>query len=202
MSDLGHDGARLHNAAIGLGSNLGRSLETLQKAWLDFQSYPSLIPVALSSPYRSKPVDMASANWFVNAAALIRTPLQPHPLLRLLHEIEQHHGRERKHSRYGHNDRTLDLDLLLYDDLIFFDGQLSLPHPRMRDRLFVMVPLAEIAGEIIYPGSGQTISTLLADLYRRQPQQKIVTIQWVKDFRDRLSKAGKKDCDRTIQLDI
>lgn len=177
-----NDDGPWHNVAIALGSNLGQSLATLQAAWLDIQSRPCLVPVALSSPYRSEPVGMDSANWFVNAAALIRTPLPPHDLLYLLQSIEQKFGRERNDTLHRYLDRTLDLDLLLYDDLVLCDGNLSIPHPRMSDRLFVLAPLAEIAGERFHPEQRQMIATLLAKLQRRHPQQKIEPIRWLTDF--------------------
>ena len=177
-----NDDGPLHNVAIALGSNLGQSLETLQAAWLDIQSRPCLKPVALSSPYRSEPVGMDSANNFVNAAAMIRSSLLPHDFLHLLHTIEKKFGRKRNATQHGHQDRTLDLDLLLYDDLILCDEHLSIPHPRMTDRLFVLVPMAEIAGGCVHPDSKETIATLLGNLQRRNPQQKIASIRWLNGF--------------------
>lgn len=125
---------------------------------------------------------MDSANWFVNAAAVIKTSLPPHDFLHLLQAIEHKFGRKRYDPPNRHQDRTLDLDCLLYDDLILCDEHLSIPHPRMTDRLFVLVPLAEIAGEGLHPDLGVTVSTLLAKLQSRHPQQKIEPIRWLIDF--------------------
>lgn len=177
-----NNGGPLHTVAIALGSNLEHPLATLQSAWLDIQSRPCLTPVALSSPYRSEPVGMDSANWFVNAAAVFKTSLPPHDLLHLLHTVEHKFGRKRYDTTHGYQDRTLDLDCLLYDDLILCDEHLSIPHPRMTDRLFVLAPLAEIAGECLHPHRRVTVATLLAKLQSRHPQQKIEPIRWLSDF--------------------
>lgn len=179
-----NDDGPWHTVAIALGSNLGPSLAILQAAWLDIQSYACIIPLVLSSPYRSEPVGMDSANWFVNAAALLQISLPPHSLLHLLHTIERKFGRKRYDSPGGYQDRTLDLDILLYDDLILCDEDLSIPHPRMTDRLFVLAPLAEIAGENLHPDHGESISTLLAKFRRHHPQQKIEPLLWLDDFPD------------------
>ncbi|MCL1980155.1 MAG: 2-amino-4-hydroxy-6-hydroxymethyldihydropteridine diphosphokinase [Proteobacteria bacterium] len=168
-----------HLAAIGLGSNLGQSRTILLAAWREMEDCPGLTPVALSSPYRSQPLDMISDNWFVNAAALVRTTLPPEGLLRLLQALEAQHGRRRASAGPAiHQDRTLDLDLLLYDDLRLVGERLVVPHPRMARRLFVLAPLAEIAAECLHPGWGKTIGTLLAELQRSSPDQQIERIAW------------------------
>jgi len=164
--------------AIGLGSNLGSPLAILRAAWLDLQGHPAIVPLALSSPYRSRPVDMESANWFVNAAALVRTRLTPHVLLHLLHTIEARHGRVRNPDAHGYQDRTLDLDLLFYGDLVLHADHLIIPHPRVEQRLFVLAPLVEIAGGRTHPLVGKTIGTLLADLKKDFANQMVERISW------------------------
>jgi len=167
-----------HEAAIGLGSNLGQSCAILQAAWQNLQAHPDIFPRALSSPYRSQPIDMDSANWFVNAAALIRTRLTPHSLLHLLQTIEARHGRLRNPQVHGCRDRTLDLDLLFYDELVLYDDYLIIPHPRMEQRLFVLEPLAEIAGNRSHPLSRKTMSALCADLKKNVGNQIVEKLSW------------------------
>lgn len=141
-----------HTAIIGLGSNLGPSISLLHAAWSNLQETPGVEASRLSSPYRSRPVDMDSPHWFVNAVGLIRTSLDPLALLRCLQTIETSFGRRRDPLVSGHQDRPLDLDLLLYDDWHLDSPQLVLPHPRMGERRFVLDPLLEILdGDILSP---------------------------------------------------
>jgi 2-amino-4-hydroxy-6-hydroxymethyldihydropteridine diphosphokinase len=161
-----------------LGSNLGDSLAILQAAWRDLQTLPATTPVALSSPYRSQPLAMESANVFINAAAIVRTRLVPSVLLDLLHAIEQRYGRTRDPDMTKYQDRTLDLDLLLYADLILNDGNLVLPHPRMTQRLFVLVPLAEIARDLIHPLCQKRIGVLLSERQKSLHDQETDRISW------------------------
>jgi len=157
-------GAVLHEAAIGLGSNMGHSEAILEAAWQDILAHPGIFPLAHSSLFHSQPVGMDSPNWFVNAAALVRTWLTPHALLQLLQTIETRHGRRRSPEVDQWQDRTLDLDLLFYDNLVLQTDHLVIPHPRMEQRLFVLAPLAEIAGSHPHPLNGKTIDTLYAEL--------------------------------------
>ena len=144
-------------AAIGLGSNLGESLTTLENAIQNLNEVTDITLTSHSSWYRTKPVGGPPQPDYVNACALLKVELDPYKLLETLLEIEQQFGRERK-ERWGA--RTLDLDLLLYDDLILDTPNLQIPHPRMIERAFVLVPLAEIAPDWIEPVSGKTITQL------------------------------------------
>lgn len=138
-------------AFIGLGANLGADLgATLTQAALHLAALPGTRVVALSSLWRSAPVDAEGPD-FVNAVTALDTPLAPLELLDALQAIEQAHGRERP---YRHAPRTLDLDLLLYADVVLDTPRLTLPHPRLGERAFVLRPLLEIAPELAHLATG------------------------------------------------
>lgn len=168
----------IHEAGIGLGSNQGQSIEILQTAWRLLQNHPSIDPVALSAPYRSLPVDMISTCWFINAAALVRTTLKPNALLRELQAIENRCGRVRSVQAIGYQDRTLDLDLLFYDELIVEADDLTIPHPRMHQRFFVLEPLAEIAGDRVHSLKGKQMRELLLNLRKIDCNQIVERMLW------------------------
>ena len=128
-------------AYVGLGANLGDARAQLQDAIRGLRQLPRTEVLQVSSCYRTAPVD-ASGPDYLNAVAELRTELAPLELLRALQTLEQAAGRERP---YRNAPRTLDLDVLLYSALNQDDPVLTLPHPRMRERAFVLVPLAEIA---------------------------------------------------------
>jgi 2-amino-4-hydroxy-6-hydroxymethyldihydropteridine diphosphokinase len=135
-------------ACVGLGANLGDARAALQSAADAIGKLPETTLVALSPLYRSAPID-ASGPDYVNAVALVRTNLDAHALLRSLQAIEHEHGRERSHRNAP---RTLDLDLLLHGDDVIHDDMLTLPHPRMHERAFVLRPLLDVAPDIRIPG--------------------------------------------------
>ena len=130
-------------AYVGLGANLGDPLATLQAACDAIAALPDTRLVARSSWWRSAPVD-ASGPEFVNGVVALDTGLAPHALLDALQAIEAAHGRERP---YRNAPRTLDLDVLLYADERIDDARLTVPHPRMHERAFVLRPLLEVAPE-------------------------------------------------------
>lgn len=136
---------------IGLGSNLGESREQLRSALAEIGRLPDTRVLACSSLYRSAPVGYLDQPDFVNAVARIDTTLTPQALLAALLNIEQHYGRE----RIFHNaPRTLDLDVLLYGDLQLHEHGLTVPHPEMHRRAFVLLPLLELAPDCTIPGAG------------------------------------------------
>jgi 2-amino-4-hydroxy-6-hydroxymethyldihydropteridine diphosphokinase len=137
-------------AYIGIGANLGDARANVQDALARLQRQPGCTLMASSSLYRTAPID-SSGDDYINAVARIATTLRAEALLQALHGIEQAHGRERP---YRNAPRTLDLDLLLYGDAVINSPTLTVPHPRMTERAFVLVPLLELAPSIHIPGHG------------------------------------------------
>ena len=154
-----------HIAFIGLGSNLEDPHSQLQRAFAALDKLPGTRLAARSSLYRSAPLgcpdqpDLSSQPDFVNAVAKIMTDLMPQALLQALLHIEHQHGRERT---FRNAPRTLDLDVLLYDDVQLHEHGLTIPHPQMHKRAFVLQPLLEIAPDVSIPGIGQARGALQA----------------------------------------
>ncbi len=142
---------------IGLGSNLEDPRQQVSSALAELDQIPETRMLSASSLYRSDPVGPQDQPDFINAVALIETSLEAHPLLDQLQQLEQSHRRVRK-QHWG--PRTLDLDLLLYGDQLIATERLSVPHPFMHERSFVLWPLAEISPELILP-AGSRLSDLL-----------------------------------------
>jgi 2-amino-4-hydroxy-6-hydroxymethyldihydropteridine diphosphokinase len=149
------------SALIALGGNVGDVRATFKKAITNIRGMTQAALLARSSDYSTTPWgDERQAN-FINACIEIETSLDPHALLFTLQKVEARFGRERaRERRFG--PRTLDLDLLAYDDVILQKPELTLPHPRLFERAFVLVPLAEIApGRVI---GGRSVASALAEL--------------------------------------
>lgn len=149
-----------NNVAVALGSNLGDSLAILENAIQTLSKTPGITLNSYSSWYRTKPIGPEQPD-YLNGCALLKVELTPQKLLEILLDIEKQFKRVRL-EHWG--PRTLDLDLILYDDLILDTPNLQIPHPRMRERAFVLVPLAEIAHNWIDPVSGQAIAKLLEEV--------------------------------------
>lgn len=148
------------NAFIGLGGNLQDPQAQVARALRDLDRLPSSRVIRRSSLYRSAPVGYADQPDFVNAVAELETTLAPRALLAELLAIEKRYGRIRE---FQNSPRTLDLDLLLYGDLVLREAGLTLPHPRMHERSFVLVPLREIAPDATIPGVGAVKSLPACD---------------------------------------
>ena len=146
-------------AFIALGSNLEAPLTQIRNAFVELGKLPKTKLIARSSLYRSSPVGNVNQPYFINAVAKLETSLTPSALLAALLEIERRHGRRRE---FPNAPRTLDLDLLLYDDLIHHEHGLTIPHPRMHQRAFVLSPLHEIAPDSVIPGIGSVAEVLAA----------------------------------------
>jgi 2-amino-4-hydroxy-6-hydroxymethyldihydropteridine diphosphokinase len=157
-------------AYIALGSNLpshaGSPAETLRSAQRSLSSLGKV--VTASSLYLTEPVGNTDQPPFLNAAVALETHLEPEELLMQLLEIEKSFGRNRA-AMAPKSARTLDLDLLLYDNRVLRTASLSLPHPELAERRFVLAPLAEIAPALVHPVFSKTVAALLAELPQDGP---------------------------------
>lgn len=146
-------------AYIALGANLGDPASTIRAAFGALANLPESRVVHCSSLYRTAPVGITAQPDFVNAVAMLETTLAPAALLEALLDVEHRFGRIRAEKN---GPRTLDLDLLLYDDQFVDLPHLTLPHPRLHLRAFVLQPLAELAPDLIIPGRGRIAAWLPA----------------------------------------
>lgn len=151
-------------AYVGLGSNLGDRQVNVRSALACLERLAGVDLVHRSRLYETAPVGVLDQPWFVNAAAELHTDLSPAELLCTLKRIEQELGR-RPSRRWG--ERAIDLDLLLYDHLVLETDQLIVPHPRLWERLFVLLPLAELAPDLRAP-DGRSIGAVVRELSREQ----------------------------------
>ena len=143
------------HAYIALGSNLDDPVAHIRQAYRDLNALTDTSILRHSSLYKSAPVGRLDQPDFINAVAEIVTVLQPLQLLHALLKIEQNHGRNRNNCNSLNAPRTLDLDILLYDNLQLETETLTLPHPRMMQRAFVLLPLMEITPDCEIPGHGK-----------------------------------------------
>lgn len=151
-----------NDAYIALGSNVGDRELNILMAVAELGKIPACRVTALSPFYETSPVGFTNQPHFVNAVARLTTDRTPQDLLHALQQIESDHFARVRTQPWG--PRTMDLDLLLYSDLILHEPELTIPHPRMNERKFVLAPLCDIAPQIKHPITGQSIAELLAGL--------------------------------------
>ena len=144
---------------LGLGTNLGNKEANLRTAIYKLQERIGK-QVSLSSFYETAPWGFESDHSFLNAAIGLETSLSPIEILHITQEIEKELGRTKKSVNGSYSDRLIDIDILLYDTLVLQTPELTIPHPLMTERDFVMKPLIEIAGNIIHPTREKTLSEL------------------------------------------
>ena len=151
-------------AYLGLGSNLGDRLDHLRRAVFALATHPQIMVRSLSGVFETEFVGEGLQDPYLNACVCIATSLGPEVLLSVLQSTELRHGRQPK----GHMlPRPLDLDILLYGNDIRLETNLVLPHPRLRERAFVLEPLAEIAPDEKFPDSGETVRAVCAKIRQK-----------------------------------
>ena len=151
----------LHQAYIGIGSNLGKKKENYLEALARIARIPGTKIIKESSLYESEPLG-ESREWYVNGVIQIETELRPDLLLQKCKNIERAMGRKKVRKRWAA--RIIDLDIILYNNLKLEKGSLKVPHPEMHKRKFVLIPLSEIAPQVVHPVMGMTISELLVNV--------------------------------------
>lgn len=139
-----------HNVFLGLGTNLGNREKNIHQALQYIEERIGKV-VACSALFTTQPVGFESNNLFINAACHVQSTLRPLDILETTKQIELDMGRTSKSTEGIYTDRIIDIDILLYDDLVVDYPQLILPHPRIAEREFVLLPLTEIAKDIEHP---------------------------------------------------
>jgi 2-amino-4-hydroxy-6-hydroxymethyldihydropteridine diphosphokinase len=163
-----------HITYIALGSNVGDKLLQCRKAISEILKIDRHRLLAQSSFYKTQPMGYTVQDWFVNGVIKIETELEAHELLRSLKDLESRLGR-RETFRWG--PRTIDLDLLFFDDEQIHSEALVIPHPLLHERRFVLVPLAEIDPHLVHPAFRQTIRELLDQLKEDQGVEKLFAVE-------------------------
>ncbi len=148
-------------AFIGIGSNLGDKSGNCSRALDTLAAQNKITLLSASSLYYTEPYGDIEQDWFVNSVAKVKTELDPFDLLKRLKTIEIEFGRVREEKG---GPRTLDLDMLFYDNLVLSQGRLTIPHPLSHERAFVLIPLMEIAPHFIHPVLKMSVMELLNDL--------------------------------------
>lgn len=158
----------MHFLYLGMGGNMGNKRSNFKKVYKLIENEIGIIQ-KLSSVYESEPWGFSSKNMFWNQVLLVKTNLEPMDILNRISSIELHFGRKRVEGAY--QSRKIDLDLLFYDDLIMESKSLTIPHPLIPQRLFVLIPMAEIAPGFVHPH----LQTDILDLLKQCPDTSKIT---------------------------
>jgi 2-amino-4-hydroxy-6-hydroxymethyldihydropteridine diphosphokinase len=164
----------MEQVLIGFGSNLGDSVQVCLAAIERLCNHPHIRVLKRSSFYRTKPLMFTAQPWFINGVVLCETDLSPEDLLNVIHQIEKDFGRNRQ-IRWG--PRTLDLDLLSFGDQQINLPSLTIPHPRLHERRFVLVPLLEIAPEWAHPTLSISARELLSRIVDAGDDQEVQRLE-------------------------
>ena len=164
----------MKKAAIAVGSNQGDSVRICRQAFDVLRKHPAINILKISSLYRTSPVGPVEQDRFINASAVLQTRLEPQALFELMLEVEKSFGRIRT-VKWG--PRTLDLDLLFYENIQLDLPVLKVPHPLMSKRLFVLMPLAEIEPDWVHPGLGLSVHEMLNRILELDHQQEIQKLE-------------------------
>lgn len=156
---------KTHEAILSLGSNQGDRLACLKRAGLELLSLPETRCVAISPVYETEPVGVPpefAGQRFLNCVVIVETGLAPHDFSSDIHAIEERLGRTRGDT--PNRPRTIDIDIVTFGDLCSASPALTLPHPRARERRFVLQPLADLRPDFVFPGDTKPVSALLSAL--------------------------------------
>lgn len=160
-----------HTVYISVGSNMGAKIDHCRFGISQVAAHRDIELTATSPFYRTAPVDYLDQDWFVNAAFRIDTSLDAHDLLRVTNAVQTAAGQGEKEIRFG--PRTLDLDLIFYDQIVLKSADLELPHPRMHKRRFVLQPICDIDPQLVHPVFGCRVRDLIEKM---QDDQQEVTL--------------------------
>ena len=159
-----------HIAYIGIGSNVGNKVHQCEQAISEILRCDNHKLLAKSSFFKTQPIGYTSQDWFVNGVIKIETDLEPLNLIRVLKTIESQLGRT---ETFQWGPRTIDLDILLFDNREMGTEELQIPHPLLHERQFVLIPLAEIDRDLVHPVLKKTVGELLENLKEDQGVEKI-----------------------------
>lgn len=161
-----------HIAYLSIGSNKGDKKKNLEKAILLLRDHDKIDVLDVSSFYQTQPQNFTDQDWFVNAALKISTVFDPEDLIAELKNLETRLDKTGKVFRFG--PRVIDLDIIYYDDVVFKTEKLEIPHPRMHERCFVLIPMCDIAGSEIHPVLKKTSAELLKKIEKQEAQKVIL----------------------------